>query len=66
MLTYRIELTGNQFVVIDSLDELVGKYDTEAEANKSIAECEKEDAMYETREAAHRVCDQSAHGAIQC
>jgi hypothetical protein len=48
MLAYRIEPTGNQFVVIDSLDELVGKYDTEAEANESIAQCQKEDAMYET------------------
>jgi hypothetical protein len=26
----------------------VGKYDTEDEANQSIAECTKEDAMYET------------------
>lgn len=48
MLTYRIEPTGNQFVVIDSLDQLVGKYDTEAKAKQSISECMKEDAMYET------------------
>lgn len=48
MLTYRIQLTGNHFVVFDSLDELVGKYDTEDEANQSITECMKEDAMYET------------------
>lgn len=48
MLTYRTELTGTQFVVFDSLDELVGKYDTEDAANKSITEFMKEDAMYET------------------
>jgi hypothetical protein len=48
MLAYRIEPTGNQFVVIDSLDELVGNYDTEDAAKQSIAECMKEDAMYET------------------
>jgi hypothetical protein len=48
MIAYRIESTGNQFVVIDSLDELVGKYDTEDATKKSTAECMKEDAMYET------------------
>lgn len=48
MLTYRIELTDNQFVVLDSLDEVVGKYETEDAANQSITECMKEDAMYET------------------
>jgi hypothetical protein len=47
MIEYRIETSGNQFVVMDSLEEMVGKYDTETAAKLAIEECAKEDAMYE-------------------
>ena len=48
MLVYRIEPSGNEFVAIDSLEEMVGRYATEDSAKQSIEECKKEDAMYET------------------
>ncbi len=48
MIEYRIETSGNQFVVIDSLEEVVDRYDTEDAAKRSIEQCQKEDAMYET------------------
>ena len=48
MIEYRIESSGDQFVVIDSFDEVVDKYSSEEAANQSIAQCQKEDAMYET------------------
>lgn len=48
VIEYRIEQSGNQFVVIDSLDEVVDGFATEEAANQSIAQFEKEDAMYET------------------
>lgn len=48
MIEYRIETSGDQFVVMDSLEEMVGKYGTETAAKQAIEECAKEDAMYET------------------
>lgn len=48
MIEYRIETSGNHFVVMDSLEEMVGEYDTEDAAKRSIEQCQKEDAMYGT------------------
>jgi hypothetical protein len=48
MIEYRIETFGAQFVVMDSLDEMVGKYDSETAAKQAIEECAKDDAMYES------------------
>jgi diaminopimelate epimerase len=48
MIEYRIETSGNQFVVIDSFDEVVDTYTSEEAAKQAIEQCKKEDAMYET------------------
>ena len=52
MIEYRIETSDNQFVVIDSFEEVVDKYDTETAAKQAIEECAKEDAMYESAKQA--------------
>jgi hypothetical protein len=48
MYGYRIEPLGNPLVVIDSLNEVVGRYLGEAKAKQSIAECRSQDAQYRT------------------
>jgi hypothetical protein len=48
MFEYRIETSGDQFVVIDSFAEVVDKYDTAEAAERSIEQCKREDVMYET------------------
>jgi hypothetical protein len=46
---YRIEIIGSQFVVIDPWNEyLVQTFRSEEAANQAIAECKKEDAMWES------------------
>jgi hypothetical protein len=43
---YRIESSGDQFVVIDPFDEVVDWFATEDAAEQSIAHCQKQDAMH--------------------
>ena len=46
---YRIQLTGDAFIVIDSWGErLVDTFPTEDAAQQDIERCKREDAMYET------------------
>ena len=46
---YRIEPAGSQFIVIDPWGEyLVHTFQTEEAAQHAIAECVKEEAMWET------------------
>jgi hypothetical protein len=53
---YRIESTGNAFIVIDNAGEQVGAYPTEVAAQQEIERCKKEDAMWE---AAERLVDEA-------
>jgi hypothetical protein len=36
---YRIETVGRQFIVVDPLDEIVGRYTSKEEAQKNIERC---------------------------
>ena len=48
---YRIERAGKVFLVVDDWgEELVDKFSTEEEAKRAIADCKKEDALWETAE----------------
>jgi hypothetical protein len=46
-IAHRIESCGNPFVVIDSCAGVVDTYTSEEAAQPSIAQCLKEDAMYQ-------------------
>lgn len=48
LIESRIEMSGGQFVVIHSFEEVADKCDTEDPAKRSVEQREKEDAMYET------------------
>jgi hypothetical protein len=44
----RVEIVGCQFIVVDSSNEIVGRYASEEEAQQTIEECKKEDEGWET------------------
>jgi len=46
LLEYRITKDHERFVAIDSVDEVVGVFDTEQEAVREIERAKLEDAMY--------------------
>ena len=46
LLEYRITKDHEKFVAIDSVDEVVGVFDTEQEAVRVIERAKLEDAMY--------------------
>jgi hypothetical protein len=45
---YKIETVGSQYIVMDPSDEIVGRYNSEEEAQRNIERCKKEDASAET------------------
>jgi hypothetical protein len=46
LVEYRIERDGDKFVAIDSVNDIVGCYDTEEEAKLDVERAKMEDAIY--------------------
>jgi hypothetical protein len=59
---YRIEPVGNQYIVVDPWDEIVGRYTSAEEAQQSIERCKKEHAISET---AHLLMENAIKALVQ-
>jgi hypothetical protein len=59
---YRIEPVGSQYIVVDLWDEIVGRYNSEQEAQQNIERFEKEHAVSET---AHLLVENAVKALMQ-